>query len=769
MGTPVQKLSTQKMSKRHGSTRKESVSPLAPAAAPSLHRCSFFPYQPAAISHVVATPAGCLPQVAVIRGTEPSTIEIFTPSSDWAVERVIYGRAGENFECAAFVGPSVDEAASSDSEDSSEDEVDISSAIAKNVALEATKFVRDTSKLNAKHFLPLAESDKMARARFFSAGVDGRLREWSNGPGNQSIEIFSIDVNGGAIWSLAVSPDQKILAVGCEDGRIRLFSIYDRSVEFLRGFEAVEGTFTDSAVSSSSRILSLAWNSRGNVLISGSASGALKLWNCSTGRPVHSLKLANSSIWSVAFCSENDATFVTGDSKGQVQFWDSQSGTLLQNFPVFGADVLSLTLASGKVFATGVDHKIVEFVQVIAPNAVGHTATKWIQGGKRYFHTHDVRSITALSIKYQKDAEFLERTVIVSGGVDCTLVISEPESFDRALEQNSKTFSSQHRRLLPFSRQVSMIQMARDTPVLAGKIGNTIQIWKIDPFVHVADLKISRHESIVSFTISPSGNFVCILTSSEVKLFRLDGSNIHKIENIPALKMAKKAAFPHLVSFLNESTLLLLNSQEILNLKLDSEAAITVSQADSFNLSFNPRRISVNHSGERIALSTDRQVYVISFGKKRSIDKVLESSHAITCVSFLKDDALAISDCRNSVVRVSPDGKSTIDSFEFLPKEWKIRKEPIMGIHSHPTVPNKISCWSDASILQLTFPEASAKRKSAGISADSMDFKLIDDYRPLLFFSHLPGGADSVVIERPWSAIIENFPPAFYRTRYGAQ
>ena len=338
------------MSKRLGSTRKESneIKATSPEVSPSLHRCSFFPFQPVSINFVTATPVSCLPQVAVIRGSEPSTLEIFTPSSDWAVERVIYGRAGENFECAAFVGPVVEAASAMEVEedDSSADEVDISPAIAKNAAIELTKYTRDTSKLNSKHLLPLAESDKFPRARLFTAGVDGRLREWSNSlqTGNQTVEIFSIDVNGGAIWSLAVSPDQKVLAVGCEDGRIRLFSIYDRSVEFLRGFEAVEGTSNES---SSQRILSLAWNSAGNVLISGTASGALKLWNCQSGRPIHSLKIANVSIWSVAFCSSDESTFVTGDSKGQVQFWDTNSGTLLQNFPAFGADVLSLTALSG--------------------------------------------------------------------------------------------------------------------------------------------------------------------------------------------------------------------------------------------------------------------------------------------------------------------------------------------------------------------------------------------------------------------------------------
>lgn len=752
------------MSKRLGNTRKEQVPESDVPSTASLHRCSFFSYQPSAITHIVSTPSTCLPQVAVIRVTEPTSLELFTPSSDWSVERVIYGRAGENFECAAFVGP-----AQGDHEmdvDSSEDEVDISSAVAKNTKVEtdSLKYAQDTAKLNAKHVLPISESSKYPRARLFTAGVDGRLREWSNAASQpQAIELFSVDINGGAIWSLAVSPDQKTLAIGCEDGRIRLFSIYDRSVEFLRGFEAVE-----TADGSSARILSLAWNQQGNTLISGSASGSIKLWNCENGRPVHSIKLANLSIWTAAFCDSQ--TFVSGDSKGQVQFWDVVSGTLLQNFPAFSADVLSLTCLPGKVFATGVDHKIVEFVQVAAPNAVGHVSEKWIQGGKRYFHTHDVRTITNLTIKFEKDdGKLYERSVLLSGGNDCTLVVSDPQAFDRALER-SKSFNAHLRRILPFSRNAPMIQMAQNARVVAGRIGNTIQIWKLSDSTdahprHLADLKISRHEAITSFALSPSGTSVCILTTSEMRLFKLENGSIRKIEAPLSLKMTKKATFPHLAAFLNESTVALFNSCGMIQLTLEDSSVL---QIESRPLGFSVRRVAVSSNSSALALCTDNQVHIMS---EDSVKKIYDSTHQITSIAQI-NNFVVISDCRNAIIRISSSGEAH-EAFSELPKEWKIRKEPIMGIQAHPTIANKISCWSDASIAQLTFPESSNNKrklaKSPSTASASVECKLIDDYRPLLFFAHLPGSADSVVIERPWISIVESFPPAFYRNRYGAQ
>lgn len=756
-----------KMSKRRGDIRKEPAPSTKEAQVPSLHRCSFFPYQPAAITHIAATPAGCLPQVAVIRATEPTTLEIYTPSSDWAVERIIYGRAGENFECAVFVGPAL-----GDNEmeivDSSEDEIDISSAVAKNSAkteIPASQYVQDTAKLNSKHILPFSESDKLSRARLFTAGVDGRVREWSSCLMGACVELFSIDIHGGAIWSLAVSPDQKTMAIGCEDGRIRLYSIYEKSIEFLRGFEAIEA----SSLNSSARILSLAWNPQGDALISGSASGSVKLWNCQTGRPIHSIKLPGLSVWSVAFC-DNSKSFITGDSKGQVQFWDSGSGTLLQSFPAFGADVLSVAIVAERVFATGVDHKIVEFVQVTAPNAMGHVSNKWIQGGVRYFHTHDVRSLASLTIKYQKDEYLCERQVLVSGGVDCTLVISDPIAFDRALEKEAKAFNSHQRRILPFPRNSPLIQMARDVPVLAGRIGtNTVQIWKLaesktDVPVHLADLKLSRYEPITSFAISPSGQFVCILTSSEFKLFQITNGSIKKIETVPQLKMTKKSTFPHLVAFSTDQTICLFNSQEMIQLTLsenESDFGFDFQQVPT-KLNVSARLISVNES--TLVFCTDRKVFKV---ENDSVKEVYESSFPITAITSISNDKIVISDSRNSLIQIGKGGQEVFDNFISLPREWKIRKEPVLGIFK--SLDERLFCWTDASIMRFCLKNTQKRKKSTESTNESEEVKIIDDYRPILFFANIPNSLDSVVIERPWISIVENFPPAFYRSRYGAQ
>jgi hypothetical protein len=213
----------------------------------------------------------------------------------------------------------------------------------------------------------------------------------------------------------------------------------------------------------------------------------------------------------------------------------------------------------------------------------------------------------------------------------------------------------------------------------------------------------------------------------------------------------------------------------MLHLNLASEDEIV--QKDTFNLSFSPKRVCVNQLADAVLLTTESLVYKITIsGHKKTIKNLYESTYPITSASFLNGSdtkTVVISDCRNGIIKITDDSLVT-EIFADLPIEWKIRKEPIMGIQSHPSHENKISCWSDASIAQLTFPNASikGKRKLKSTDDDSeqqLKTRLIDDYRPLLFFAHLPNNSDSVVVERPWISIVENFTPAFYRSRYRAQ
>ena len=185
---------------------------------------------------------------------------------------------------------------------------------------------------------------------------------------------------GGPIWSLSPNPASTILALGCEDGAVRLVSLLYDEVNHLRRLDRVK-----------SRILSITWgppvprqtqastanadsesddsdeNWSDSWLVTGCSDSNLRKWDFSSGRALErmgadKIRGERTLVWAVGVlgyaitvgvtadedCSHpyvsSDGTIVSGDSMGIVKFWDSNTCTQLQSFQGHAADVLCLTV-----------------------------------------------------------------------------------------------------------------------------------------------------------------------------------------------------------------------------------------------------------------------------------------------------------------------------------------------------------------------------------------------------------------------------------------
>ncbi len=90
----------------------------------------------------------------------------------------------------------------------------------------------------------------------------GLVRVWDVDTGKQR---GTLEGHKGAVWSLALSPDSKVLATGAED-TVRLWD-----VETLKCFAVLEGH--------TGQVRSLAFSGDGRVLASGSGDRTLKVWD----------------------------------------------------------------------------------------------------------------------------------------------------------------------------------------------------------------------------------------------------------------------------------------------------------------------------------------------------------------------------------------------------------------------------------------------------------------------------------------------------------
>ncbi|ESN97771.1 hypothetical protein HELRODRAFT_193196 [Helobdella robusta] len=115
--------------------------------------------------------------------------------------------------------------------------------------------------------------------------------------------------NHGAIWCMAVNPNEKLIAAGTEGGCVVLFEAIEDDVVYKKAIVRQEG-----------RILSICWHLELNVLLTGSSD--VRVYNAETGSLLQRISVASSSnilVWALAVTK--DFTIISGDSSGQTAFW----------------------------------------------------------------------------------------------------------------------------------------------------------------------------------------------------------------------------------------------------------------------------------------------------------------------------------------------------------------------------------------------------------------------------------------------------------------
>ena len=407
-----------------GAAASSSALASVPRFLHPLHRCRFLTFLPHAIISLAFSPSGRL----LALGRSNGNVELWAvganpaqlPSASWAVA----GSAS-----AAGVGASQGGANGW--------------VLLKTVpgSGEATVQV-----------LMWARSARGGQERLFSAGLNGRLIEWDL---VGLAPKFASDTYGGAVWSGSIQETlvdgsrTLTIALGCEDGTIRLFDVSDASAPPL---------YSKALSRHSSRILSVAWSPDANFLATGGSDGMIKLWDLrNDGRNILRITVENKGlrrttlaegnkagtkggnskikkykssdaekyetyVWSVVFLS--GSTLMSGDSLGNLQVWELEFGTLRQTFPkALQGDVLTMALNKQRnvLYASGVEGKIVELKRVslgvdkkdmaMMASAAGAAAgappttaglgddeandasCKWILTANHRQHTHDVYAL----------------------------------------------------------------------------------------------------------------------------------------------------------------------------------------------------------------------------------------------------------------------------------------------------------------------------------------------------------------------------------------
>ena len=549
----------------------------------------------------------------------------------------------------------------------------------------------------------------------------------------------------------------------------------------------------------------------------GCADSTIRILDTTTGHCTQRITLdkfqsRDTLVWSVKYLT--DFTVVSTSSEGKIQFWNGHFGTLKQTFHLHLADVLSLAIDDEEsiIFASGIDSKVVCLRKINTEGSIG----TWVQAKAVRAHSHDVKSLT-----------IAKNGLLASGGVDTEVVIYDTETFKVSNVTKYSPFSSwsdrfkfasstntllyQDNTSLKFWRITSKSEKRNQLttssscspdkdalrsldskgvsvspcnslsslslPSLASSLESDLLISSGLP-VHFLEIKTSTPKHILTSNISQDGRIVAFSDVCQLWLYSIETHILCVRQwHLSACSIAFRHDNTDMLVGLTDGGLQHLKLPEVLSKEVVLEfQSIEKQRKKSSNIFMNIQYSPCG--GYFVGINRKHRISIYSTTSYSCLTKIPRLDDTFPpCVTFdpVKLLLYVFTSCDRELYTYDIN-KGFLTSMGCVEDSKRFHGRHMlgmtMGIEFSNQSPNFLSVFDVDSLVLLkcglsekaTDKDKSVRKRKR--NSTSLHHKVIQRYRELVFVCPMKCG-ELLVVEKPWTDVMNSLPPAIERNRYG--
>jgi WD40 repeat protein len=315
----------------------------------------------------------------------------------------------------------------------------------------------------------------------------------------QGEQLFAFPAEDNAVFSVAYSPDGKILATAsCYrelrdfSGQLKLFDLGTRR------------EITTLALPSPDGIRSVAFSPDGKLLACGSAGSVVGLWDAKTYRLLHSFYAEQAAAVNVAFSPNGRLLAATlfatsrGGVPGRIRVWDTQTRRLVHDFKT--------RIPRPEAMAFSPDGRWLAYVDLLPEERQGFDGLYFqVWRGNSQYESVNVNSLHLWDLETQR-----ETTDRVSFGGGVSSMQFSPDSKTLAFGASSglvalwKLERQQSIEVGKHEDAVLSVAFSGDDRLASSSADGTIKVWDL-PSQKEARVLRGHHDQVKQIVFSPDG------------------------------------------------------------------------------------------------------------------------------------------------------------------------------------------------------------------------------------------------------------------------